>query len=262
MTAYDVLGAQPDMDRSQLRSCFRARLQQVHPDLNPTLPKAVERTREVIAAYELLSNAERRAALDAALKAEAESAARAQKKAKERARRASARRASARKASARKATTSSRKRKASRPSTTRGNVVEIDGQRVEFQGDGSVHIETKAGGTRVVMSSTSSGGGFSSTNPVSSAAGSSLGDRRVNGGRVDGTVLGDLYVNGGQVHLTGQVLGDVFMAADSSLRVSGQVIGDLHVHGATLVLTGQIIGDIHTGGGSVELRGQHLGSVF
>ena len=59
MTPYDLLGARPDMDGDRIKRLFRERLRRVHPDRNPDLPRAEELTRELIAAYSLLSDPER-----------------------------------------------------------------------------------------------------------------------------------------------------------------------------------------------------------
>lgn len=60
---YDVLGVASSASLADIRLVFRRKASQYHPDRN-TAPDAAERFREVQAAYELLTDENRRLAHD------------------------------------------------------------------------------------------------------------------------------------------------------------------------------------------------------
>src|SRR5271165_5129414 len=60
-TLYEVLGVKPDASAEQIRKVYRQLAKQFHPDLNPGKPAAEERFKAVSAAYDLLSDPEKRA---------------------------------------------------------------------------------------------------------------------------------------------------------------------------------------------------------
>jgi molecular chaperone DnaJ len=61
---YEVLGVSRDADEAQIKKAFRKQARTLHPDVNPDDPDAQERFREVAEAYEILSDADRRATFD------------------------------------------------------------------------------------------------------------------------------------------------------------------------------------------------------
>ncbi|CAB4923929.1 unannotated protein [freshwater metagenome] len=61
---YEVLGVSRDADEAQIKKAFRKAARTLHPDVNPDDPDAQERFREVAEAYEILSDADRRATFD------------------------------------------------------------------------------------------------------------------------------------------------------------------------------------------------------
>lgn len=61
---YEVLGVERDADEAQIKKAFRRLARTLHPDVNPDDPDAQDRFREVAEAYEILSDAERRATFD------------------------------------------------------------------------------------------------------------------------------------------------------------------------------------------------------
>lgn len=68
---YATLGLDHRCTAEQLRDAYRIFAKRFHPDLNPGLAEAVERTRELNAAYEILSDPEHRRAYDESLAASA-----------------------------------------------------------------------------------------------------------------------------------------------------------------------------------------------
>ena len=60
---YDVLGLRRDADEGEIKKAFRALARQVHPDVSDA-PDADERFKEVVEAYEVLSNSETRELYD------------------------------------------------------------------------------------------------------------------------------------------------------------------------------------------------------
>src|SRR6266550_5486448 len=63
-TPYEVLGVKPDASADQIRKVYRTLAKQFHPDLNPGKPEAEARFKSISAAYDLLSDPEKRARYD------------------------------------------------------------------------------------------------------------------------------------------------------------------------------------------------------
>ena len=63
-TLYDLLGALPNDDAEGLRTAFRKAAKATHPDLNPDIPEAALRFRQLMRAHDILSDAEQRATYD------------------------------------------------------------------------------------------------------------------------------------------------------------------------------------------------------
>src|SRR5712691_5763237 len=63
-TLYDLLGVRPDDDAEAVQSAFRDAAKAHHPDLNPGDPDASRRFRQIVTAYGILRNAQRRGAYD------------------------------------------------------------------------------------------------------------------------------------------------------------------------------------------------------
>jgi DnaJ-class molecular chaperone len=63
-TPYEVLGVKPDASPDDIRKAYRRLAKQLHPDLNPGKPEAEARFKTVTAAYDLLSDADKRARYD------------------------------------------------------------------------------------------------------------------------------------------------------------------------------------------------------
>ena len=63
-TLYDLLGALPGDDAEGLRTAFRKAAKATHPDINPDNPDAALRFRELVRAYDILTDAEQRATYD------------------------------------------------------------------------------------------------------------------------------------------------------------------------------------------------------
>lgn len=61
---YEVLGVARDASAEEVKKAFRQLARDTHPDANPGNPEAEERFREVAAAYEVLSDPQRRARYD------------------------------------------------------------------------------------------------------------------------------------------------------------------------------------------------------
>ena len=61
---YATLGLDRHCTAAEIRAAYRLLAKQYHPDLHPHSPKAVKHTQEFNAAYEILSDPERRRAYD------------------------------------------------------------------------------------------------------------------------------------------------------------------------------------------------------
>jgi DnaJ-class molecular chaperone len=61
---YDVLGVKKDATEAEIRQVYRNLAKQYHPDLNPGNTQAEARFKEISAAYDLLSDKEKRARYD------------------------------------------------------------------------------------------------------------------------------------------------------------------------------------------------------
>lgn len=63
-TPYEVLGVQPNATADEIRKAYRKLAKEFHPDLNPGKPAAEARFKAVSAAYDILSEPEKRARYD------------------------------------------------------------------------------------------------------------------------------------------------------------------------------------------------------
>ncbi|MET0677610.1 MAG: J domain-containing protein [Bradyrhizobium sp.] len=63
-TLYELLGALPGDDAEELRIAFRKAAKATHPDLNPDNPDAPQRFRELVRAYDILTDKEQRTTYD------------------------------------------------------------------------------------------------------------------------------------------------------------------------------------------------------
>jgi molecular chaperone DnaJ len=61
---YEVLGVPRDANEQQVKKAFRGLARELHPDVNAHDPQAEEKFKEAVEAYEILSDAERRATYD------------------------------------------------------------------------------------------------------------------------------------------------------------------------------------------------------
>src|SRR5262249_38239789 len=61
---YEVLGVSRNASADEIKRAYRELARKFHPDSNPDDPQAVERFKEVTAAYEVLSDPERRRRYD------------------------------------------------------------------------------------------------------------------------------------------------------------------------------------------------------
>ena len=61
---YDILGVPRNADEKEIRQAYRRLARQHHPDVNPGDDAAAERFKSINAAYEVLSNADKRAKYD------------------------------------------------------------------------------------------------------------------------------------------------------------------------------------------------------
>jgi molecular chaperone DnaJ len=62
--AYEILGVARDADEREVKKAFRKLARELHPDVNSHDPEAEEKFKEAAEAYEILSDAERRAVYD------------------------------------------------------------------------------------------------------------------------------------------------------------------------------------------------------
>ena len=61
---YEILGVQKNCSEAELKKAYRRAAQKHHPDRNPDNPEALENFKECKEAYEVLSDARKRAAYD------------------------------------------------------------------------------------------------------------------------------------------------------------------------------------------------------
>src|ERR1700756_826926 len=61
---YEVLGVQKTDSDAAIRSAYRKLAKRHHPDVNPGKPEAADRFKEISAAYDILSDKEKRARYD------------------------------------------------------------------------------------------------------------------------------------------------------------------------------------------------------
>jgi molecular chaperone DnaJ len=61
---YELLGVSRDADEKEIKKAFRALARELHPDVNRHDPEAEEKFKEAAEAYEILSDADRRAVYD------------------------------------------------------------------------------------------------------------------------------------------------------------------------------------------------------
>ncbi len=61
---YEVLGVAKDADQDTIKKAYRKLAMQFHPDRNPNNPEAEEKFKEAAAAYEILSDSQKRAQYD------------------------------------------------------------------------------------------------------------------------------------------------------------------------------------------------------
>lgn len=61
---YDLLGVAPDAEEATIKKAYRRQALKYHPDRNPDNPEAEEKFKDIAAAYEVLTDSEKRAAYD------------------------------------------------------------------------------------------------------------------------------------------------------------------------------------------------------
>ena len=61
---YQTLGVKKDASQDEIQKAYRRLAKKLHPDLNPGNKRAEEQFKEVSAAYDLLSDAQKRARFD------------------------------------------------------------------------------------------------------------------------------------------------------------------------------------------------------
>ena len=64
---YQLLGVSRYATRDAVRRAFRTRVRAIHPDCNPQIPLAAEKTRKLISAYKVLADPARRKQYDLSL---------------------------------------------------------------------------------------------------------------------------------------------------------------------------------------------------
>ena len=61
---YDILGVSKNASEDEIKSAYRKLAKQYHPDLNPDNDEAAQKFKDISAAYEFLTDSEKRAAFD------------------------------------------------------------------------------------------------------------------------------------------------------------------------------------------------------
>jgi len=61
---YEILGISKDADEKEIKAAFRKQAKQYHPDLNPDNKEAEAKFKELNEAYEVLSDADKKAKYD------------------------------------------------------------------------------------------------------------------------------------------------------------------------------------------------------
>jgi DnaJ-class molecular chaperone len=61
---YALLGVGREASQDEIKRRYRALAKELHPDLNPDKPEVADRFKEITAAYDLLSDADKRARFD------------------------------------------------------------------------------------------------------------------------------------------------------------------------------------------------------
>ena len=61
---YATLGVSRDASQDDIKRAYRKLAKELHPDLNPDKPEVAERFQQVTAAYDILSDPERRGRYD------------------------------------------------------------------------------------------------------------------------------------------------------------------------------------------------------
>src|SRR5437868_583792 len=61
---YEILGVKRDASQSAIRAAYRKLAKKYHPDVNPGKPEVAERFKSISAAYDLLSDPDKRARFD------------------------------------------------------------------------------------------------------------------------------------------------------------------------------------------------------
>ena len=64
MDYYKILGVPRDADEEQIKRAYRKKAKQYHPDLNPGNAEAEAKFKEIVEAYEVFGNAEKRESYD------------------------------------------------------------------------------------------------------------------------------------------------------------------------------------------------------
>lgn len=64
MNFYKILGVEPNATQEEIKAAYRSNAFQYHPDKNPDNPSAEEKFKQINAAYEVLSNPEKRSEYD------------------------------------------------------------------------------------------------------------------------------------------------------------------------------------------------------
>ena len=62
--AYEILGVPKDVNEADLKKAYRKLARKYHPDVNPDDKEAEKKFKEISAAYDILSNPEKRAEYD------------------------------------------------------------------------------------------------------------------------------------------------------------------------------------------------------